>query len=274
MYGIVPGSRGKDQYPRYRTLFLSDVHLGTQACRATALLDFLEHNDANTIYLVGDIIDFWRIKRFAVWPQTHSDVLHALLRKAHGGTKIVYVPGNHDEGLRDYCGAHFNGIEVVRDCLHTTADGRRLLVIHGDEFDVVVRYAKWLAFLGNHGHRLALWLTTPFHWARRRFGLGLWSLASYLKLKVKTAVNVVGDFEAALLAEAKRRGADGVVCGHIHVAAQRVAGESHYLNCGDWVDSCTAIGEVANGELHVIAWLDVMRERKDDLLAAALREAA
>jgi UDP-2,3-diacylglucosamine pyrophosphatase LpxH len=276
MYGIVrPGIRGKRQCRRYRALFLSDVHLGTQACRASSLLSFLEHNDADTIYLVGDIIDFSRIKRFAIWPQAHSDVLQAFLRKLHSGAKIVYVPGNHDEGLRDYCGTHLNGIEVVRDCLHTTANGRRLLVIHGDEFDVVVRYAKWLAFVGNHGDRLALWFAQPMHWLRRRFGVGLWSLSSYLKLKVKTAVNIVGKFEAALMTEAKRRGAEGVVCGHIHVPARRMAGDGQYLNCGDWVDSCTAIGEDATGELHVIYWLDGMGERQQDLVAQPLqREAA
>src|SRR3974390_171397 len=155
MHGRVrPGNWGERHIRRYRTLFLSDVHLGTPACRASALLNFLEHNDADTIYLVGDIVDFWRIKRFAIWPQAHSDVLQEFLRKARGGTRIVLVPGNHDEGLRDYCGTHLNGIEIVRDCLHTTADGRRLLVIHGDEFDMAVRYAKWLALLGNHGQRL------------------------------------------------------------------------------------------------------------------------
>jgi UDP-2,3-diacylglucosamine pyrophosphatase LpxH len=268
-------SRTADLGRRNRTLFLSDVHLATRACRADALLDFLQHNEAGTIYLVGDIIDFWRIKRGAVWPQTHSDVVQALLHKMRGGTRLVFVPGNHDEGLRDYCGTSLNGIEVRRDCVHTTANGVRLLVTHGDAFDVVVRYAKWLAFLGDRGHGLARSLNTPLRWTRRHFGFGSWSLSSYLKRKVKTAVNFIGEFEDALVAEARRRGVDGVVCGHIHHAANRDVGGIRYLNCGDWVEGCTAIVEDAVGKLHLIDWLDTIHERKPSTAKAPhLREAA
>jgi UDP-2,3-diacylglucosamine pyrophosphatase LpxH len=260
---------------RSRTLFLSDVHLATRGCRAHALLDFLQHNEANTIYLVGDIVDFWRIKWGAVWPQSHSDVVQALLHKMRNGTRLVFVPGNHDEGLRDYCGTHLTGIEVHSDCVHTTADGLRLLVTHGDQFDVVVRYAKWLAFLGDRGHGLARSLNSPLRWTRRHFGFELWSLSGSLKRKVKTAVNFVGAFEAALVVEARSRGADGVVCGHIHHAAQRDIGGIRYLNCGDWVESCTAIAEDAAGKLHLIDWLEVVHERNPDLAGTRrLREAA
>ena len=260
---------------RSRTLFLSDVHLATRACRAHALLDFLQHNDAGTIYLVGDIVDFWRIKRGAVWPQSHSDVVQALLHKMRSGTRLVFIPGNHDEGFRDYCGMSLNGIEIRRDCLHTTADGLRLLVTHGDAFDVVVRYVKWLAFFGDRGHGLARSLNSPLRWTRRHLGFGSWSLSAYLKLKVKTAVNFIGEFEEALVAEARRRGVDGVVCGHILHAAQRDVGGIRYLNCGDWVESCTAIAEDATGKLHVIDWLAAMREReRGPAEAPRLREAA
>jgi UDP-2,3-diacylglucosamine pyrophosphatase LpxH len=258
---------------RHRTMFLSDVHLATRGCRADALLDFLQHNDAETIYLVGDIVDFWRVKRGAVWPQSHSDVVQALLRKMRSGTRLVFVPGNHDEGLRDYCGTCLNGIEILRDSVHTTAGGLRLLVTHGDQFDVVVRYARWLAFLGDRGHGIARSLNSPLRWTQRHFGFGLWSLSAFLKLKVKTAVNFIGEFEDALVAEARGRGVDGVVCGHIHHAAHRTIGGIQYLNCGDWVESCTAIAEDAAGKLHVIDWLETVRERKPGS-AAVLQEAA
>jgi UDP-2,3-diacylglucosamine pyrophosphatase LpxH len=245
---------------RNRTLFLSDIHLATRGCRADALLDFLQHNDAEKIYLVGDIVDFWRVKRGAIWPQSHSDVVQALLHKMRCGTRLVFVPGNHDEGLRDYCGTSLTGIEVHRDCVHTTVGGLRLLVTHGDQFDVVVRYARWLTFLGDRGHGLARMLNPSLRWVRRHFHFGLWSLSGALKRKVKTAVNFVGAFEDAVVAEARSRGADGVVCGHIHHAAKKTIGDIQYFNCGDWVESCTAISEDAAGNLHLIDWLQSMRD--------------
>lgn len=225
------------------------------------LLDFLKHNDAETIYLVGDVVDFWRIRRGAVWLQSHNDVLQKLLRKVRKGTRIIYIPGNHDEGLREYCGQKFGGIEIERQAMYETAAGKRYLILHGDEFDVVVRYAKWLAFLGDRGYEFALWLNWPLNFVRRRFGFGYWSLSSYLKYRVKTAVNFIGDFEKNLAEEAKRRDVDGVICGHIHHAASRYFDTVHYVNTGDWVESCTAVGENANGELEMINWLSVMRGR-------------
>jgi UDP-2,3-diacylglucosamine pyrophosphatase LpxH len=258
----------------YRALFISDVHLGTRSCQAEMLLEFLREHEADTIYLVGDIVDFWRIRRGAIWPQSHNDVLQKLLRKVRKGARVIFIPGNHDEGLRDYCGTRFGGIEIEREAVHETVDGRSYLVIHGDEFDVVVRYARWLAFLGDRGYELALWANWPLNFVRRRFGLGYWSLSSYLKLRVKTAVNFIGDFEKSLAEEARRHKADGVICGHIHHAASRHFGEVHYLNTGDWVESCTAIAETHTGQFELIRWVEVMRSRSSRETTAQELEAA
>jgi UDP-2,3-diacylglucosamine pyrophosphatase LpxH len=243
----------------YRTVFISDIHLGTRACQAQAVLDFLRDVDADTYYLVGDIVDFWKVRRGPHWPQTHNDVLQKLLRKARKGARVVLVPGNHDEALREYCGQTFGGIEIHRDILHTTAVGKRYIVMHGDEFDVVVRYAKWLALLGDRSYELALWTNQPLNWARRRLGLGYWSLSRYLKLRVKTAVNFIGEFEHALSEVARRHGVDGVICGHIHHASDRMIEGVHYLNCGDWVESTTAIVETHEGELSILRWSEHQR---------------
>lgn len=245
----------------YRAVFISDVHLGMRNSQAPALLDFLRYVESEELYLVGDIVDFWKVRRGPHWPQPHNDVLQKLLRRARKGCRIVYIPGNHDEGLRDYCGLHFGGVEFQRDAVHTTAEGRRYLVLHGDEFDIVVRYARWLAFLGDRSYEFALWLNGPLNWLRRKRGFGFWSFSAYLKSRVKTAVNFIGEFEEALTAEAARQGVDGVICGHIHHAASRRIGKLHYLNTGDWVESCTAIAETATGEMVLINWLDVTRQR-------------
>ncbi len=239
----------------YRALFISDLHLGARACQADAFLDFLRYHEAETIYLAGDIVDFWSLKRSPLlWLQSHNDVLQKLLRKARKGTRIVFVPGNHDEAIRGYCGMHFGAIEIHHDTVHVTASGERFLVIHGDEFDVVVRYARWLALLGDRSYEFALWCNGPLNFIRRRLGLGFWSLAAYLKKRVKTAVNFIGEFEQAIAAEAKRRGASGVICGHIHHMTDRMIGGVRYINCGDWVESCTAIAEDHDGTFHQICW--------------------
>jgi UDP-2,3-diacylglucosamine pyrophosphatase LpxH len=245
----------------YRALFISDVHLGTRTAQADMLLDFLREHEAETIYLVGDIVDFWRIRRGAVWPQSHNDVLQKILRKVRKGTRVVFIPGNHDDGLRQYAGTRFGGIEIELQAEHTTADGRRYLIIHGDEYDVVVRYAKWLAFLGDRSYEISLAANVPLNWARRRLGLQYWSLSAYLKHRVKTAVNFIGEFEDTLSGEARRRGVDGIVCGHIHHAQSRMIGNVHYVNCGDWVESCTAVGETFDGKLEVIDWLGELKRR-------------
>jgi UDP-2,3-diacylglucosamine pyrophosphatase LpxH len=257
----------------YRTLFISDVHLGTRSCQAEMLIEFLRQYEADTIYLVGDIVDFWRIRRGSVWPQSHNDVIQKILRKVRKGTRVIFIPGNHDDGLRQYCGTKFGGVEIERQAMHTTADGRRYLVIHGDEFDVVVHYAKWLALVGDRGYELALAINTPLNWVRRRMGYDYWSLSAYLKLRVKKAVNFIGDFEASLAAEAQRRQADGVICGHIHHAQSRQIGAVHYVNTGDWVESCTAVLERHDGQFEMIRWHDIVKARAKVQPATAAMEA-
>jgi UDP-2,3-diacylglucosamine pyrophosphatase LpxH len=247
---------------RVRALFISDFHLGTRSAQAGQLLEFLKHCEADIIYLVGDIVDFWKVRRGPHWPQSHNDVLQKLLRKVRKGTRIVFIPGNHDEGLRDYCGMHFGGIEILHRCTHTTATGKRYAVMHGDEFDVVVRTAKWLAFLGDRGYEAALWLNNPLNWIRRYLGLGYWSLSAYLKYRVKTAVSFIGAFEEAVAAEARRHACDGIICGHIHHPADRHIHGVHYLNCGDWVESCTAIGETHAGTFEIIDWHRLLAARE------------
>ncbi len=238
-----------------RTLFLSDLHLGTKGCQAEKLLEFLRDHDADVIYLVGDIVDGWMLRSGWYWPQAHNDVVQKLLRRARKGTRIIYVPGNHDEFLRDFYGTHFGGIEVAENIIHVTADGRRFLVIHGDLFDVVIRHARWLALLGNHAYDLAIWLNTWFNAVRRLLGLPYWSLSQWVKLKVKNAVNFIGEYERTLTAEALRHRVDGVICGHIHHAAIRQVGSFTYVNCGDWVESCTAVVEHFDGRLEIIDWV-------------------
>ena len=247
----------------YRALFISDVHLGTRTSRADRLLDFLRGSTADTIYLVGDIVDFWRIRRGLFWQDTHSDVLKELLARAHAGTRIVYIPGNHDDDLRDYCGTQFGGIELVMNTVHETADGRRYLVIHGDEYDVVVRYARWLALLGDRSYAIAMAINKPFNWVRKRLGLDYWSLSAYLKSRVKGCVGRMGDFEQALVSAAAQQHATGVICGHIHHAASRQIGDIHYINTGDWVESCTVAVETTQGKLAIIDWSDAARQRAE-----------
>ena len=241
---------------RVRALFLSDLHLGTRSFQADRLLDLLKHVEADVIYLVGDIVDFWKVKRGPHWPQSHNDVVQKLLRKVRKGTRLVLVPGNHDEVLRDYAGMHFGGIEIHESTVHITGRGRRYMVMHGDEFDVVVRNAKWIALLGDKGYEFALWLNGPLNWVRRHLGFGYWSLSGYLKLRVKKAVAFIGAFEEAVASEARRRRVNGIICGHIHHAADRNFRDVHYLNCGDWVESCTAITETMDGLLRVIHWAE------------------
>jgi UDP-2,3-diacylglucosamine pyrophosphatase LpxH len=247
--------------PVYRTVFISDVHLGMRSCQAPALLDFLKHVECEVLYLVGDIVDFWKVRRGPYWPQSHNDVLQKLLRKSRKGTRVIFIPGNHDDGLRDYTGMNFGGVALRRDALHEGANGKLYLVLHGDEFDVVVRYARWLAFLGDRSYDVALALNVPLNFLRRMFGLDHWSLAAFLKRKVKSAVNYIGEFEEALANEARRRGAEGLICGHIHHANERTIDGIHYLNCGDWVESCTAIVEHFDGRFEIIRWKDQLAQR-------------
>lgn len=238
----------------YRAVFISDVHLGTVGCQALALLDFLKHHPSDSLYLVGDIIDGWQLRRRWYWPQTHNDVVQKVLRRARKGCKVVFVPGNHDEFARQFHGHEFGGILVRHHTSHQLLDGRRLWVVHGDHFDGVIRYAKWLAYLGDHLYEFTLKLNRYLNLLRSRLGMPYWSLSQYLKHKVKKAVNFVNDYERALAREAKARGFDGVVCGHIHRPEMRQIEDVLYCNDGDWVESLSALVEHLDGRLELVHW--------------------
>ena len=252
----------------YRTLFLSDVHLGSRGCQAELLLDFLKNNDAATIYLVGDMIDGWQLKNRWYWPQAHNDVVQKLLRKVRKGVRVIYLPGNHDEFARDYIGSVFGGVEVADHAYHMTADKKRLLIVHGDQFDIVVKHARWLAYLGDWAYTFALWSNLWLNKFRRKLGFTYWSLSAWAKLKVKNAVNFIGAFEAALVEAARRHNADGVVCGHIHHPVIRDIDGITYVNIGDFVESCTAVAEHDDGRLEILRWQMTSEERRRAALAA------
>jgi UDP-2,3-diacylglucosamine pyrophosphatase LpxH len=243
----------------HRTIFISDVHLGTRGCKAEYLLDFLQSNSCQTLYLVGDIVDGWQLKRRWFWPEAHSRVVHEILRKVDEGTHVIFVPGNHDEFLRGFCGRNYSGIDVVRETIHETAAGKRLLVIHGDQFDGVIQFAEWLAHLGSWAYDKALQINEALHTVRRFLGLPYWSLSNWLKHAVKDAVEYVCRFEEVVARAAETRGLDGVVCGHIHQAQMRKIGNVLYLNDGDWVESCTALVEDARGHLEIVRWAATVR---------------
>jgi UDP-2,3-diacylglucosamine pyrophosphatase LpxH len=236
---------------RYRTGWISDAHLGTRGCNAAALLDFLRANDFETLYVVGDLIDIWSLRRGIYWPQQHNDVIQKILRKARKGTHVVYIPGNHDELVADFCGAYGN-IAIKQRAIHVTASGERILMIHGHELDAVVQNVKWLAFAGDVGYQFLLLLNPLINFVRRRFGLGYWSLSAYAKQRVKDAVSFIGKFEAAVAHYAERYDVDAVLCGHIHSAAIREFGNVTYYNCGDWVESCTALVEGEDGIISMV----------------------
>lgn len=246
---------------KYRTLFLSDLHLGTRAAQAELLLDFLKYHDAETVYLVGDIVDGWRLKKGWYWPQTHNDVVQKFLRKVRKGVRVIYIPGNHDEFARNYTGLTFGGIEVVSEALHKTADDKKIIVMHGDQFDIVVCNARWLAYLGDWAYRVAISTNTWVNTARRLSGLGYWSLSAWAKMKVKNAVNFIGDFEKTLALEAKRKNADGIICGHIHHATIKQIEGVLYINTGDFVESCSAVVEHEDGHFEIISWQMTALER-------------
>jgi UDP-2,3-diacylglucosamine pyrophosphatase LpxH len=250
----------------YRTVFISDVHLGTRGCQAELLLDFFRHMECETLYLVGDIVDGWKMKGGWWWPQPHNDVVQKILRMARKGASVIYIPGNHDDRARDYCGVHLGGVVVTRDAVHETADGKRYLVLH---VDGVTRHARWLAFLGDWAYRFVLALNTVFNKARRRLGFGYWSLSAYLKVKVKNALQFIENFEKAVADEARRRGVDGVICGHIHKAEMRDIDGVKYINDGDWVESCTALVEHFDGTLEILEWAKLRSWSVIDRLRAA-----
>lgn len=248
------GAASEGKGPRFRTIFISDFHLGTRRTQAGQLLDFLKHTESDELYLVGDIIDNWSLKRSWYWAQEHNDVIQKLLRKARKGTRITYIPGNHDSQFRDFCGQQFGNVRVEREAVHTTADGRRYLVLHGDKFDGVVLYAEWLAHLGDVAYSVAVAANVVVNKARRALRMPYWSLSAYLKRRVKRAVEFVSRFETAMARAARRADAQGVVCGHIHTAEERWVDGIHYCNDGDWMESCTALVEHTDGRLELIDW--------------------
>ena len=250
----LPEPRGFRPKRKYRTVWISDVHLGTRGCNAALLIDFLRSVECRTLYLVGDIVDGWQLRKGWFWPDAHNEVVRRILKMAHRGTRVVFVVGNHDEVLRDYTGLSFGGVELVLEAVHVTADGRQLLVTHGDSFDGVVLYARWLAFLGDKAYSLLLRLNILLNAVRRRLKMPYWSLAAHMKRKVKNAVQYVCSYEEALASEARSRGLDGIVCGHIHCAEIRQIGDMTYYNDGDWVESCTALVEDNEGAIRIVDW--------------------
>lgn len=249
---FMPGENHQKKH--YRAIFISDLHLGTPGCQAEALLEFLKTHSCDTLYLVGDIIDGWQLRRKWYWPQAHNDVVQKLLRKARKGCRVVYVPGNHDEFARDFLDHSFGGVEVVEQAVHITADGKKLWVIHGDYFDGVIQFAKWLAYVGDTLYEWALKANRHLNYMRGRMGMPYWSLSAYLKLKVKKAVNFISDFEVAVAHEAKKLGYDGVVCGHIHHAEIREIDGVLYCNDGDWVESLSTLVEHHDGRLEILTF--------------------
>ena len=254
---------------RYRTIWISDVHLGTRGCNADMLIDFLDHVDSDTLYLVGDIIDGWRLKKRFYWPAAHNDVVWRILKRAKRGTRIVYIPGNHDEMFRQFTGLDFGGVEIRRKAIHETADGRRLLVLHGDEFDVITLAHRWLAYVGDAAYGALMRLNVVINAVRRRFDLPYWSLSKHAKAKVKNAVEFISHYEEVVAHAAGTRGVEGVVCGHIHTAEMRPIGDVAYYNDGDWVESCTALVEHVDCRIELLHWADEIAARKAAVLPVA-----
>ncbi len=239
---------------RVRAIFISDLHLGTRGCKAAHLLDFLRHHECSYLYLVGDIVDGWAMRNGFFWPQSHNDVVQKILRKARKGTRVVFLPGNHDEFSRQFVGLDVGGVAIRGEAEHRMLDGRRLWVVHGDFADGVIQHAKWLAHVGDRLYDFTLWLNRHLNSVRSRLGLSYWSISQYLKLKVKNAVSFISSFEEVIAREARRRGFDGVVCGHIHQAQMRTIDGLLYCNDGDWVESLTALIETEQGELRIVHW--------------------
>jgi len=251
-----------------RSVFLSDIHLGFSGCSAEYLCDFLARTQCQNLYLVGDIIDFWHLRKRRRWPKAHSRVIQLVLEKAMDGTRVVLVPGNHDETLRQFAGMVIGEVEVHAHIIHRTPDGRRILVLHGDQFDAVVRCSPLLAMIGSNLYGLLLRMNTSINAVRRRLGKDYWSLAAYLKHKVKNAVQYIGRFEEAVVTAARREGVDGVICGHIHRAEITRMGDISYMNCGDWVESCTALLEYHDGHIELLQWREQAMQLKAQPAAA------
>jgi UDP-2,3-diacylglucosamine pyrophosphatase LpxH len=260
---------GKRREPiKFRTIWISDVHLGTSGCQAKKLWEFLKATESDRLYLVGDIVDGWQLKRRWYWDQKHNNVIQLVLKKAKKGTKVTLIPGNHDEACRQFIGLDFGGIKIRDELVHTTANGKRMLVLHGDRFDGVIACAKWLAYLGDNMYTVILKFNHWLNHVRARMGLPYWSLSQYLKLQVKNAVSYITSFEVALAAEARKQGVDGVICGHIHKPEIRDIDGITYCNDGDWVESLSALVEEQSGELRLVTWLEICGQKRRSKLRA------
>jgi UDP-2,3-diacylglucosamine pyrophosphatase LpxH len=261
---------------KVRSIFLSDIHLGTRACQAHRLLEFLKEYESEYLFLVGDIVDFWAMARRGVyWSAEMNTVVQKVLKRARHGSKVIFIPGNHDEALREHVGSSFGDIKVWHDYIHTTADGKRYLLLHGDEYDVVTKYHRWLAILGDNAYAFVVRINMMLSWVRRHLGIpGYWSLAGYAKRKVKGAVSFISDFEESVVRNIREQGLDGVICGHVHAATIRQFGGITYLNCGDWVDSCSAIVEHTDGHLELVEWGALAPGSAQSLLALETDDAA
>jgi UDP-2,3-diacylglucosamine pyrophosphatase LpxH len=252
----------------YRAIFISDMHLGTRRAQTGALLDFLRATESDQLYLVGDFIDNWSLRKHWYWDQFHNDVIQKLLRKARKGTKLIYIPGNHDENFRHFLNLRFGRVAVLEEAVHVTASGKRYLVLHGDKFDGVVRFAPWLAKLGDTAYEISMELNGGINRLRRFFRLPYWSLSAYLKNRVKRAVEFISRFEEAVVREARLQKCEGVICGHIHTPDDRMIDGIHYLNDGDWVESCTALVEHADGRFEIVNWSAAALQQELDIIHA------
>lgn len=261
VHPVVP-ERTLGERRKFRTIWISDIHLGTKGCNAAMLIDFLDHTDSETMYLVGDIIDGWRLKKKFYWPPEHNDIVWRVLKRARRGTRIVYIPGNHDEMVRPFCGMNFGGVEIKRADVHTTADERRLLVLHGDEFDTIMLAHRWLAFVGDALYHVMMGLNGWVNAVRNGLGLPYWSLSKAAKHKVKNAVEFISKYEEVVARAGSERGVDGVVCGHIHTAEMRDFDGIAYYNDGDWVEGCNALVEHFDGTMEILHWSDEIAKRE------------
>lgn len=245
----------------YRAIFISDIHLGTKRAQTEALLDFLRSTESDQLYLVGDFIDNWSLRKTWYWDQSHNDVIQKLLRKARKGTKLIYIPGNHDENFRQFLNLRLGRVAVLEETVHLAANGKRYLVLHGDKFDGVVRFAPWLAKLGDTAYEISMDLNAVVNGVRRALRLPYWSLSAYLKFRVKKAVEFISHFEEAVVRDARLRNCQGVICGHIHTPDDRMIDGIHYLNDGDWVESCTALVEHMDGSFEIISWNETAEQQ-------------
>jgi len=259
---------------RFRTIWISDVHLGFKECKADYLLDFLKHTESEYLYLVGDIVDIWSMKKSVYWPQSHNNIVRRILSKAKKGTRVVYIPGNHDELFRDHTGNQFGSIEIKKEAIHVNKNGATFLILHGDEFDSAIKCNKIMAVIGNQAYEVVLNLNRIVNTIRRKLGFPYWSLSTYLKHKVKNAVEYIIRFETAVAREAHRRGVDGLICGHIHKSNLREIDSVQYCNTGDWVESCTALVEHCSGEMEILHWTGEMHKRKQNIAAGSVKQAA